>query len=677
MEKYGFVRVAAATPRVKVADTVFNEKEMEALIEKAETEKVSLLVFPELSVTGYTCGDLFGSNLLIESAEKAVLALRDSTRGLEVTVVAGAPVRYNDRLYNCAVVIRNGQIKGIVPKIYMPTYNEFYEARWFSSGADFLSGNVHNEGRFLDDGRDFVREGFCAEITYAGKRCNISPNLLFTVGEATFAIEICEDLWTPLPPSSFHCVAGAQLIVNLSASNEVLMKHVYRKSLVCEQSAHTLSGYIYCSSGYGESTQDLVFAGSSMIYENGTLMAEAERFGMDSSMILADLDVEKLTVLRQKQSSFYYVTPDGTRASTYAQMYSRVKVGPSAGTDFEKSFHRYIEPHPFVPAGSVDDIRARCEEIISIQVLGLATRLEHVRAKSAVIGISGGLDSTLALLVTALAFDKLGWDRKGIIGVSMPGLGTSKRTHTNADDLMEVLGISSREISVVPAVEQHFKDICHDPEKKDTTYENAQARERTQILMDISNATGGIVIGTGDLSELALGWCTYNGDHMSMYGVNASVPKTLVRYLCRWIGENHITAGTTSDGRSVRDIIMDIVDTPISPELTPTDENGAIAQLTEDLVGPYELNDFFLYHFFRFGCAPEKIVFLAGKAFGDKYDAKTLRYWADNFFRRFFSQQFKRSCLPDGPKVGSVSLSPRGDWRMPSDASADLFRILE
>ena len=677
MEKYGFVRVAAAAPRVKVADTVFNEKEMEALIEKAEHEKVSLLVFPELSVTGYTCGDLFGSNLLIESAEKAVLALRDSTRGLEVTVVAGAPVRYNDRLYNCAVVIRNGQVKGIVPKIYMPTYNEFYEARWFSSGADFLSGNVHNEGRFLDDGRDFVREGFCAEITYAGKRCNISPNLLFTIGEATFAIEICEDLWTPLPPSSFHCVAGAQIIVNLSASNEVLMKHVYRKSLVCEQSAHTLSGYIYCSSGYGESTQDLVFAGSSMIYENGTLMAEAERFGMDSSMIMADLDVEKLTVLRQKQSSFYYVTPDGTMASTYAQMYSRVKVGSSAGTDFGKSFHRYIEPHPFVPAGKGDDIRARCEEIISIQVLGLATRLEHIRAKSAVIGISGGLDSTLALLVTCLAFDKLGLDRKGIIGVTMPGLGTSKRTHTNADDLMEVLGITSREVSVVPAVEQHFRDIGHDPGKRDTTYENAQARERTQILMDISNATGGIVIGTGDLSELALGWCTYNGDHMSMYGVNGSVPKTLVRYLCGWIGENHIAAGTTSDGRSVRDIIHDIVDTPISPELIPTDENGAIAQLTEDLVGPYELNDFFLYHFFRFGCAPEKIVFLAGKAFADKYDEKTLRRWADNFFRRFFSQQFKRSCLPDGPKVGSVSLSPRGDWRMPSDASAELFRLLK
>ena len=669
MEKYGFVRVAAAAPRVKVADTVFNEKEMEALIEKAEHEKVSLLVFPELSVTGYTCGDLFGSNLLIESAEKAVLALRDSTRGLEVTVVAGAPVRYNDRLYNCAVVIRNGQVKGIVPKIYMPTYNEFYEARWFSSGADFLSGNVHNEGRFLDDGRDFVREGFCAEITYAGKRCNISPNLLFTIGEATFAIEICEDLWTPLPPSSFHCVAGAQIIVNLSASNEVLMKHVYRKSLVCEQSAHTLSGYIYCSSGYGESTQDLVFAGSSMIYENGTLMAEAERFGMDSSMIMADLDVEKLTVLRQKQSSFYYVTPDGTMASTYAQMYSRVKVGSSAGTDFGKSFHRYIEPHPFVPAGKGDDIRARCEEIISIQVLGLATRLEHIRAKSAVIGISGGLDSTLALLVTCLAFDKLGLDRKWIIGVTMPGLGTSKRTHTNADDLMEVLGITSREVSVVPAVEQHFRDIGHDPGKRDTTYENAQARERTQILMDISNATGGIVIGTGDLSELALGWCTYNGDHMSMYGGNAGVPKTLVRYLVGWASENYF-AGSAPEASA---ILTDIIDTPISPELVPAGADGEILQKTEDLVGPYELHDFFIYQVLRRGFTPGKVYRLACAALGSAYDKETILRWLKVFYRRFFSQQFKRSCSPDGPAVGSVGVSPRSGLHMPSDAVSALW----
>ncbi|MBQ3846777.1 MAG: NAD(+) synthase, partial [Bacteroidales bacterium] len=508
---------------------------------------------------------------------------------------------------------------------------------------------------------------------FAGRRCNISPNMLFTVGDATFAIEICEDLWTPLPPSSFHSVAGAKIIVNLSASNEVLMKQQYRKALVCEQSAHTLSGYIYCSSGYGESTQDLVFAGSSMIYENGTLMAEAERFGMESSIIFADLDVEKLTVLRQKQSSFYYVTPDGTKASTYAQMYSRVNVADAVPTDFSQNFYRKVEPLPFVPEG--EDIEARCKEILSIQTLGLITRLQHIGAKTAVIGISGGLDSTLALLVTVLAFDRLGWQRNRIIGVTMPGLGTSKRTHSNADDLMEALSITRKEISVVPAVEQHFKDIGHDASAHDSTYENAQARERTQILMDLSNKTGGLVVGTGDLSELALGWCTYNGDHMSMYGVNASVPKTLIRSMCRWIGENLFLEEHTSEGRSVGSILFDIADTPISPELTPTDKAGNIAQLTEDLVGPYELNDFFLYHFFRFGASADKILFLAKKAFGSKYEEETLRHWINRFFKRFFSQQFKRSCLPDGPKVGSVSLSPRGDWRMPSDASSELFKL--
>ena len=672
MKQYGFIRVAAATPRVKVADVAWNIEEICRMTEQAEQQRVSILVFPELSVTGYTCGDLFGTALLIDGAEKAVARLRDFTRGKYVTVVVGAPVRYNDKLYNCAVIIRNGTVCGIVPKIYLPNYNEFYESRWFATGADFLSGNVHNEGSFLDNGRDFVREGFCGEITYAGRRCNISPNMLFNVGEATFAVEICEDMWTPLPPSSFHSVAGAQIIVNLSASDEVLLKHNYRKSLVCEQSAHTLTGYIYCSCGYGESTQDLVYAGSSMIYENGTLMAEAERFVLDSSMITADLDVEKLTILRQKQSSFYYVTPDGTKASTYAQLYSRVNVGDTANTDFEALLHRYIEPHPFVPTDA--DLDARCREITSIQSLGLATRLEHVGAKTAVIGISGGLDSTLALIVTTMAFDQLGWSHDRIIGVTMPGLGTSDRTHTNAADLMAALGITTREISVVPAVEQHFRDIGHDGTIHDTTYENSQARERTQILMDISNKTGGIVIGTGDLSELALGWCTYNGDHMSMYAVNASVPKTLVRTLCAWAG-SHIFNNThvTSAGRTASDIIRDIVDTPISPELTPTDASGRIAQLTEDLVGPYELHDFFLYHFFRFGCSPRKILFLARKAFGDKYDNETLRKWLSNFLRRFFNQQFKRSCLPDGPKVGSVTLSPRGDWRMPSDAQLNMY----
>ena len=673
MKNYGFIRVAAATPVVKVASPEANAKAIESIIDDAAENGVSLLVFPELAVSGYTCGDLFGSEKLIEASEKAVEEIRDHTSGLDVTVVVGAPVRYHDKLYNCAVIIRGGQVKGIVPKIYLPDYNEFYEARWFSSGSDFLSGNIHNEGRFLDEGPSCVREGFCGEISFAGGRCNISPNLLFTVGDATFAVEICEDLWTPLPPSSFHCVAGAQIIVNLSASNEVLLKHTYRKSLVCEQSAHTLSGYIYCSSGYGESTQDLVYAGSSLIYENGTLMAEALRFTTGPQMIFADLDVEKLTVLRQKQSSFFYVTPDGTRASTYAQMYSRLNLGEAASTDFSGAFHRYIEPHPFVPSGDDADIEGRCREVISIQVLGLVRRLEHVRARSAVIGISGGLDSTLALIVTVMAFDKLHWPREGIIGVTMPGLGTSSRTRTNADALMEVLGITRKEISVVPAVEQHFRDIGHDPSVIDSVYENSQARERTQILMDISNQTGGIVVGTGDLSELALGWCTYNGDHMSMYAVNSSVPKTLVRELCRFCSKEIFAGGPKVDGRTAGDIISDIVDTPISPELTPAGKDGAIAQLTEDLIGPYELHDFFLYHFFRFGCSPAKILFLAEKAFGDKYERKTLLKWLKVFFKRFFAQQFKRSCLPDGPKVGSVALSPRGDWRMPSDALADLW----
>lgn len=655
MENYGYIRTAAASPRVKVADPAFNAEGICSLIDRAAALDVTLLAFPELSVTGYTCGDLFGSNALLDKADAAVAAIRDHTRGKGVTVVVGAPVRHLDKLYNCAVVIRGGSIRGIVPKIHLPEYNEFYEGRWFSSGADFLTG------------------ASVPAIRYCGGECGISPNIIFHAGEAAFAVEICEDLWTPVPPSSFHAVAGARIIVNISASNEVLLKHLYRKNLVCEQSAHTLSGYVYCSSGYGESTQDLVFGGSSLIYENGTLMAEMERFSMEPRMIVADLDMEKLSTLRRKQSSFNYLTPDGVHSSRFAGLYSHVDMGPAVRTDFEKAFYRLVEAHPFVPAGDPGEIASRCKEIFSIQVQGLVTRLAHVDAKTAVIGISGGLDSTLALLVTVMAFDALGWSRERIIGITMPGLGTSRRTRTNADDLMAVLGISSRSISVVPAVEQHFRDIGHDPSVCDTTYENSQARERTQILMDVANQTGGIVIGTGDLSELALGWCTYNGDHMSMYAVNSSVPKTLVRYLCKWVAENRFNEEEKVGERSAREIVLDIVDTPISPELIPADKDGNIAQLTEDLVGPYELHDFFLYHFFRFGCSAPKCLFLARKAFGDKYGPDVLKGWLMRFFKRFVSQQFKRSCLPDGPKVGSVSLSPRGDWRMPSDASRDVF----
>ena len=634
MENYGYLRVAAATPGVKLADPAANAKAIMSVIDDAEENKVSVLVFPELSVTGYTCGDLFGSAMLLDAADKAVRSIVEHTRGLEVTAVIGAPVRRSDKLYNCAIVIRNGQVKGIVPKIYLPDYGEFYESRWFASGSDFLSGE--------------------------GSESGISPNLLFKVGDATFAVEICEDLWTPVPPSSFHSVAGAEIILNLSASNEVLLKHSYRQKLVCEQSAHTLSAYVYCSGGYGESSQDLVYSASSLIYENGLLMAEAQRFMTGPETIYADIDVEKLKVLRSKRSTFRYFTPDGTPGSVYSGLYSQVDLGKAALTDLSLEFFRAVEPHPFVPSGK--DLEDRCAEVIAIQVLGLARRLEHVKARSAVIGISGGLDSTLALIVTAMAFDRLNWPREGIIGVTMPGLGTSARTKDNAGDLMAALGITTKEISVVPAVEQHFRDIGHDPSVIDSVYENAQARERTQILMDISNQTGGIVVGTGDLSELALGWCTYNGDHMSMYGVNASVPKTLVRTLVRWAADNKFDAAG-----DIHKTLLDIVDTPISPELLPADKDGKIAQKTEDTVGPYELHDFFLYHFFRSGADPDKLLFLSRKAFAGVYDDATLRKWLETFLKRFFQQQFKRSCLPDGPKVGSVSLSPRGDWRAPSD----------
>lgn len=675
MENYGFVRVAAASPRVKIADTKFNTHEIMRIAAAAEEQEVSLLVFPEMSVTGYTCGDLFGNEALIKSAEDCIGEIREFTRAKEVTVAVGAPVRYGCKLYNCAVVISGGVVRGIVPKIHLPSYNEFYESRWFASGADFLTGDAAGTGRFLDDGMNFVREGFGGEILYAGRRCNISPNLLFEMGECTFAVELCEDLWTPVPPSSFHAVAGAQLIINLSASNEVLMKHDYRRQLVCGQSARTVSGYVYCSAGYGESTQDLVFAGSSMICENGTVLAESERFSMDGTMTVADMDVEKLTVLRQKQSSFDCVTPQGVGASGMSRSYMRVRTAGRLSTDFGKRLLRHVDPHPFVPEGNKGETDSRCREITSIQTLGLVSRLQHVNAESAVIGISGGLDSTLALLVTVMAFDRLKWPRKRIIGVTMPGFGTTARTKGNADDLMDALGITHKEISIVPAVEQHFGDIGQDPAVHDFTYENSQARERTQLLMDIANRNGGIVIGTGDLSELALGWCTYNGDHMSMYGVNSSVPKTLVRSICRWTAENVFAdeKRLAGSGRSISEILLDIIDTPISPELKPADAQGRITQLTEDLVGPYELHDFFLYHFFRFGCAPEKILFLAKKAFAGAYDDATIEKWLRKFLSRFFGQQFKRSCLPDGPKVGSVSLSPRGDWRMPSDASSALF----
>lgn len=688
---FGFVRVAAVVPRVKVADVDANIAEICRLVEDAERQEVSIAVFPELSVTGYTCADLFGQQLLIGKAEEGIKQLKSFSRGKKLTMVVGVPVRVAGNLYNCAAVIHNGKLSGLVPKIHLPGYNEFYESRWFSSGADFLYDTERATAPVYDDAKNCSSLAAGAEIVYAGAKVNVFPNILFNVGRSTFAIEICEDLWTPVPPSSHHALAGADIILNLSASNEVLMKHKYRHELIGQQSARTVSAYVYSSCGYGESTQDLVFSGSSMIYENGSLLAESERFMMEGNLIAADIDIEKLAILRQKQNTFHTVSPDGTRDGQDARRYVNINVCDGCTTDFEKCLKRHVEPHPFVPGfnvsidrdsseeellnktAAISERNARCREITDIQVMGLATRLAHINCKTAVIGISGGLDSTLALLVAVLAFDKLGWDRKRIIGITMPGLGTTVRTKSNAKDLMETLGVTVREIPIGKAVAQHFADIGQDPNVTDITYENSQARERTQILMDVANKEGGIVIGTGDLSELALGWATYNGDHISMYGVNASIPKTLVKYLVGWAADYHFNENCSNAQRSVREILLDIIDTPISPELKPADNNGEIAQKTEDLVGPYELHDFFLYNMFRFGYAPSKIYFLARKAFVGVYDDAVILKWLKTFISRFFGQQFKRSCLPDGPKVGSVSLSPRGDWRMPSDAWKTMF----
>ena len=664
MKNYGFIRTAAAVPTVKVADTVYNTAEICRLAGEAFEKEVSLVVFPELSLTGSSCGDLFQHSMLLKTAEDGVKSILEFTRGKAMTIVVGAPVPYRSRLYNCAVVIRNGNIKGIVPKTYVSSE----ECRWFSSGRDFLSSEIRNDGTLLDNGKDYVREGYCGEIRYAGQRCNISPNLLFGIGHATFAIEIGHDLWAPVPPSSFHTLQGAQIVANPAAGKEVFMYDEHRTNLLCQHSAKTVCGYIHASAGFGESTQDNVYAGAASIWENGHALAENERYQTDSSMIIADIDIERLEGQRRKSAGFTNVSPSGTDASTYYRLYDRRSLGTACNTDFEKVLYRHIEPHPFVPSDGLD---YRCREILDIQVAGLIKRLSHINCRTAVIGISGGLDSTLALIVTAMAFDKLGWARERIVTVTMPGFGTTSRTKNNAWDLMQALGVTCREISIVPACRQHFEDIGHDASVHDATYENSQARERTQILMDIANQTGGIVVGTGDLSELALGWATYNGDHMSMYGVNAGVPKTLVRSLVKWAAENRFA--------DVKEILLDIVDTPISPELLPANESGEIQQVTEDLVGPYELHDFFIYNYMQYGYSPDKIFFLAKKAFSgnpeeeSSYDDATISKWLKTFVRRFFSQQFKRSCMPDGPAVGSVSLSPRGGWSMPSDAWSTMF----
>ncbi len=558
MKDYGFIRVAAAVPTVSLADPMRNAEKICELIDRAEEKQISLLAFPELCVTGYSCADLFGQNLLIESAEKAAAGIARHTEGLDVTVVIGVPVRCSGHLYNCAAVIRKGKIHGLVPKIHIPNYGEFYEARWFTSGAEFMSSP--------------------ADFSYAGQRTVLGPNQIFSLGQTSFAVEICEDLWTPVPPSSFHSIAGALLTVNLSASNEVIGKDGYRRNLVSMQSARTTGGYIYCSAGYGESTQDLVYAGASLIAENGHILAENPRFSIEDSLTVADIDSGRLETLRQKSSTFRALSPDGQE--DWRTSYRTVSLGDAADTDFEDALHHDIDPHPFVPSGSAESLDERCREVSDIQVEGLLTRLARIGCKSAVIGISGGLDSTLALLVTVQAFDRLGWDRKQIIGVTMPGYGTTDRTYRNALDLMGTLGVTVREIPIAAACDRHFLDIGHDKAVHDVTYENSQARERTQILMDIANQTGGIVVGTGDLSELALGWATYNGDHMSMYAVNASIPKTLVRHLVRWTADriggaaeasgkaDRENAGKAAEGnepasRTVRDILIDIIRRPV------------------------------------------------------------------------------------------------------------------
>lgn len=655
---YGYVKVASAIPAVRVGDVAYNVEQIENLVIQAEGKGVEVIVFPELSLTGYTCQDLFRQQLLLDRVEQGVMRLMDFTRKLDIIAIVGAPIPVGNLLLNCAVVIQKGHVLGMVPKFYLPNYSEFYEKRWFASAQDL---------------RDM-------ELRYAGNVVNMTADIqLFRTADGVlFGIEICEDVWAPAPPSNKLALAGADIVFNLSASDELIGKHDYLKSLLSQQSARTMTGYVYSSCGFGESTQDVVYGGNAMIYENGKLLAEAARFSLEPQIMMTQIDVEKLRSERRGNST--YVNAQRNVKFSLLDKQFGIRIIDAFSKEMEREFklERTVSPHPFIPA--MEDMEVSCEEIFNIQVMGLVKRLVHTHAETAVIGISGGLDSTLALLVCVKAFDKLKRSRKGIVGVTMPGFGTTGRTYNNAMELMRSLGITVKEVSIVDAVTQHFEDINHDISVHDVTYENSQARERTQVLMDMANKLNGMVVGTGDLSELALGWATYNGDHMSMYGVNASVPKTLIRYLVNYVAQREV------DDRSAQ-TLQDIIDTPISPELIPADEMGNIQQKTEDLVGPYELHDFFLYYFLRFGFSPKKIFMLAKNAFienkskrvklgpndPETYDEETIKKWLRVFVRRFFSQQFKRSCLPDGPKVGSVSLSPRGDWRMPSDAMSAMW----
>lgn len=655
----GFVKVASAIPSLRVADCDYNEKQIECQVIQAEGKGVDIICLPELCITGYTCGDLFGQQLLLDNCEQALIKLMDFTRSLRIITIVGMPVQMGTMLLNAAVVVQAGRLLGIVPKTFMPNYKEFYEQRWFTSASALADNSVCH---------------------LCGQTVPVSSKLIFNTSQTTFGIELCEDLWAPIPPSSDLALNGAEIIFNLSATNEVICKHQYLTQLLAQQSARCIAGYVYCSCGFGESTQDLVYAGNSMIYENGSCIARSKRFSLDPQLVISEIDVERLRTERRTNTTFAESVRVRKQHTSEHNFISTQTVTPN----YEFELTRWINPHPFVPSGA--ELEERCQEIFSIQIEGLAKRIVHTNAKTVVLGISGGLDSTLALLVCVKTMDLLQRSRKDVIGVTMPGFGTTDRTYNNAMTLMQTLGITIREISIKDACIQHFEDIDHDINVHDVTYENGQARERTQILMDVANKMGGFVVGTGDLSELALGWATYNADHMSNYGVNCSIPKTLVKYLVTWVAYSDIDP-------EAKDTLLDIIDTPISPELIPADENGCIRQKTEDLVGPYELHDFFLYNFLRMGFRPSKIYYLAHQAFivqdnsalnqsfaqldsqlmkgmeVGTYSEEEIKHWLTTFCRRFFTQQFKRSCLPDGPKVGSVSLSPRGDWRMPSDAS--------
>ena len=633
--KQGFVKVAAVTPDIRVADVEFNKEQICRKTDEAAASGAKIIVFPELCVTGYTCSDLFTQEVLLDHAREVLTEIAAHTRDMDALVFVGAPLAVDGELYNVAAAMNHGKILGLTTKTFLPNYGEFYEMRQFREGPEKAR-----------------------EIEFDGEMVPFGPKILFTAKQMEHLIvaaEICEDVWSPVPPSIEAVREGATVIVNCSASDETIGKATYRDSLIEGQSARLIAGYIYSNAGEGESTTDLVFGGHNLIAENGTILAESKRF--ENGIIYSEIDVNRLMSERRKNTTF-----KTAKERTLTRVPFDIEIT-------ETELTRVFPSRPFVPSENRERAK-RCEEILTIQAMGLKKRLEHTHAKCAVVGISGGLDSTLALLVTAKAFDALGLDRKHIISVTMPCFGTTDRTYNNACKMSLSLGAELREVPIAAAVMQHFKDIGHDPENHSVTYENSQARERTQVIMDIANANGGMVIGTGDMSELALGWATYNGDHMSMYGVNASVPKTLVRHLVQYYAD-------TTDDKELQEVLYDVLDTPVSPELLPP-KDGKIAQKTEDLVGPYELHDFFLYYFLRFGYAPSKIYRIAKYSFAGEYDDETIYKWLRTFCWRFFAQQFKRSCLPDGPKVGTVALSPRGDWRMPSDACvASWMRDLE